>query len=68
MLAHSWPGNVRELENVMRRFLVYQDASLLAAELTDALDPPKLRLAVARTPATSHHPGERWPGELRPFR
>ena len=53
MLAHSWPGNVRELENVMRRFLVYQDASLLAAELTDLLDPPKLRLEVARTPAAS---------------
>jgi DNA-binding NtrC family response regulator len=52
MLAHSWPGNVRELENVMRRFLVYQDASLLTAELTDAGDPPKLRLAVARTSAT----------------
>jgi DNA-binding NtrC family response regulator len=49
MLAHPWPGNVRELENVMRRFLVYQDASLLAAELTDPLNPPKIRLAVART-------------------
>ena len=35
MLDHPWPGNVRELENVMRRFLVYQDAALLAAELTD---------------------------------
>jgi DNA-binding NtrC family response regulator len=49
LLAHSWPGNVRELENVMRRFLVYQDAGLLAAELTDAFDPPKLRLAPAKT-------------------
>jgi len=56
MLAHSWPGNVRELENVMRRFLVYQDASLLTAELTNAFDPPKLRLAVARTPATPRTP------------
>jgi DNA-binding NtrC family response regulator len=56
MLAHSWPGNVRELENVMRRFLVYQDAGLLTAELTNAFDPPKLRLAVARTPATPRTP------------
>jgi len=56
MLAHSWPGNVRELENVMRRFLVYQDASLLAAELTDASDPPKLRLEPARTPMPSRAP------------
>ena len=56
MLAHYWPGNVRELENVMRRFLVYQDASLLAAELTEASDPPKLRLALAKTPAPSRPP------------
>jgi two-component system response regulator AtoC len=56
MLAHSWPGNVRELENVMRRFLVYQDAGLLTAELTDSCDPPKLRLAVAKTPATPRSP------------
>jgi two-component system response regulator AtoC len=48
MLDHPWPGNVRELENVMRRFLVYQDPDLLAAELTDPFDSPKPRLAVAR--------------------
>jgi DNA-binding NtrC family response regulator len=48
MLDHPWPGNVRELENVMRRFLVYQDPVLLAAELTDPLDSPKPRLAVTR--------------------
>ena len=35
MLAYHWPGNVRELENVMRRFLVYQDAELLARELLE---------------------------------
>jgi DNA-binding NtrC family response regulator len=56
MLGHSWPGNVRELENMMRRFLVYQDARLLTAELTEPVDPPKLRLAVTRTPATSITP------------
>jgi DNA-binding NtrC family response regulator len=56
ILAHSWPGNVRELENVMRRFLVYQDAGLLAAELTDSGDPPKLRLAVAKTSAPPRAP------------
>jgi two-component system response regulator AtoC len=33
MLAYNWPGNVREVENVMRRFLVYQDAQVLAQEL-----------------------------------
>jgi two-component system response regulator AtoC len=50
LLAHPWPGNVRELENVMRRYLVYQDAGLLAAELTDPFNAPKPRLAVTRTP------------------
>jgi transcriptional regulator with PAS, ATPase and Fis domain len=49
LLAHSWPGNIRELENVMRRFLVYQDADLLAAELTHSSNPPKLRLELAKS-------------------
>jgi two-component system response regulator AtoC len=48
MLEHRWPGNVRELENVMRRFLVYQDPGLLAAELTDQCQPQKPRLTVAK--------------------
>jgi two-component system response regulator AtoC len=56
MLEHQWPGNVRELENVMRRFLVYQDAALLAAELTDPFDSPKPRLAIARPPSAVHVP------------
>ena len=56
MLDHSWPGNVRELENVMRRFLVYQDAALLAAELTDPFDSPKPRLAVASALSAAHAP------------
>jgi two-component system response regulator AtoC len=33
---YRWPGNVRELENVMRRFLVYQDSGQLIQELLDA--------------------------------
>ena len=33
MLSYSWPGNVREVENVMRRYLVYQDADVLAREI-----------------------------------
>ncbi len=56
LLAHPWPGNVRELENVMRRYLVYQDANLLAAELTDPFNAPKPRLAVTRTPTTARAP------------
>jgi two-component system response regulator AtoC len=56
MLDHRWPGNVRELENVMRRFLVYQDAALLVAELTDLFDTPKPRLAVARASSAAPAP------------
>lgn len=56
MLEHRWPGNVRELENVMRRFLVYQDAGLLEAELTDASETPKPRLTVAKPPSAVHAP------------
>jgi transcriptional regulator with PAS, ATPase and Fis domain len=33
LLAYDWPGNVRELENVMRKYLVFQDARLLIADL-----------------------------------
>jgi two-component system response regulator AtoC len=33
LLSYRWPGNVRELENVMRRFLILQDAEMLAREL-----------------------------------
>ncbi len=54
LLAHRWPGNVRELENVMRRYLVYQDAALLAAELTDPFDSPKPRLTVATHVGAAH--------------
>jgi two-component system response regulator AtoC len=56
MLAHPWPGNVRELENMMRRFLVYQDAELLTAELAAPSDPSKPRLEVAKALNVSRPP------------
>ena len=30
---YPWPGNIRELENMMKRFVILQDESLLLAEL-----------------------------------
>jgi DNA-binding NtrC family response regulator len=36
LLEYRWPGNVRELENVMRRFLVYQDSRVLIQELLNS--------------------------------
>src|SRR5271170_4952439 len=48
MLSHPWPGNVRELENLMRRFLIYQDPGLLTAELEESLLPARQRRATDR--------------------
>jgi DNA-binding NtrC family response regulator len=36
LTEYAWPGNVRELENVMRRFIVYQDSAMLIQELRSA--------------------------------
>jgi two-component system, NtrC family, response regulator AtoC len=33
LLEYDWPGNIRELENVVRQFLVLQDADLAEQEL-----------------------------------
>ena len=38
LLEYRWPGNVRELENVMRRFIVYQDSALLIQELVEGAE------------------------------
>jgi two-component system response regulator AtoC len=45
---YRWPGNVRELENVMRRFLVYQDSALLIQELVEAASDPRPGISLAR--------------------
>jgi DNA-binding NtrC family response regulator len=33
LVGHAWPGNIRELENMMKRFVVLQDESLIFGEL-----------------------------------
>jgi two-component system response regulator AtoC len=33
LATYSWPGNVRELENVMKRYVILQDETLLMREL-----------------------------------
>jgi two-component system response regulator AtoC len=48
MLEYRWPGNVRELENVMRRFLVYQDSALLIQELVDGAEELRSGLSLAK--------------------
>jgi DNA-binding NtrC family response regulator len=33
-LTYEWPGNVRELENMIKRFVILQDESMVVRELT----------------------------------
>ena len=33
LIAYPWPGNIRELENMMKRYVVLQEESLLIGEL-----------------------------------
>jgi two-component system response regulator AtoC len=33
LVAYPWPGNIRELENMMKRFVVLQEESLILGEL-----------------------------------
>jgi two-component system response regulator AtoC len=47
LLEYRWPGNVRELENVMRRFLVYQDSALLIRELREGSDDSRSSISLA---------------------
>ena len=47
LLDYRWPGNVRELENVMRRFIVYQDSSLLIQELLEGAEDLRTGISLA---------------------
>jgi DNA-binding NtrC family response regulator len=49
LLEYHWPGNVRELENVMRRFLVYQSASMLVNELKQSIAQSRPRQVISVT-------------------
>jgi two-component system response regulator AtoC len=59
LFNHQWPGNIRELENVIKRYVILQEESLIVAELERprvAPPPPPAPAAapaVAETPAVS---------------
>jgi two-component system response regulator AtoC len=48
LVEYRWPGNVRELENVMRRFLVYQDSAMLIQELLEGADELRSGISLAK--------------------
>jgi two-component system, NtrC family, response regulator AtoC len=47
LAAYPWPGNVRELENVIRRYIVLRDPTLIARELNSKVTRRPLMAAVA---------------------
>ncbi len=63
ILNYPWPGNVRELENVMKRFVILQDESLVLAELqrprtSDLPIPPPMPVSSSLPPPpepSAHH-------------
>jgi two-component system, NtrC family, response regulator AtoC len=50
LTAYQWPGNVRELENVVRRYIVLRDASLISRELNSKITRKPLMPAGAEAP------------------
>jgi two-component system response regulator AtoC len=64
LLTYRWPGNIRELENVVKRYVILQDADLVIGELQAAdrgrpLSPgaPGRRPSPPETPALPREPG-----------
>ncbi|MBT9330261.1 sigma-54 interaction domain-containing protein [Paracidobacterium acidisoli] len=49
LLEYHWPGNIRELENVMRRYLVYQSATMLVDELARNMEQSRPRPVLSLT-------------------
>jgi len=56
LLAYSWPGNVRELENMMKRFVILQDETLVRAEIERAHR--SVRADPGEQPASAVHEAE----------
>jgi two-component system, NtrC family, response regulator AtoC len=65
LLQHDWPGNIRELENVMRRFIILQDASELVDELSTRANRQR-RVPMVISAAAGQTRRVMMPGEDRP--
>jgi two-component system response regulator AtoC len=58
LVEYAWPGNVRELENMVKRFVILRDESMILAELQRPVErpagepePAPMPVAVAAGPA-----------------
>ena len=60
LYQNSWPGNIRELENMMKRFVILQDESLILAELE------RPRTANTPAPAPAAAPVAEAPAHIDP--
>jgi len=66
LIDYPWPGNVRELENIMRRFLVYQDAALIMQELRESTAHHRQGPALANVASFPDSAGVGSPGSREP--
>ncbi len=56
LMAYPWPGNIRELENMMKRYVVLQEESLLLGELVRLQQAAAAVPQVAAAPAPAPQP------------
>jgi two-component system response regulator AtoC len=68
LLTHTWPGNVRELENLMRRFLICADPTVLEAELWRRMSQHRTTAEVEAAPKSKMAASKTGPPSIKTLR
>jgi two-component system response regulator AtoC len=68
LLTHTWPGNVRELENLMRRFLICADPTVLEAELWRRMSQHRTAAEVEAAPKSKMAASKTGPPSIKTLR